>query len=109
MQINVHDAKSKLSALLAAVEHGEEVVIARAGKPVARIVPYTKAPGGMLLGLARSDALRIPDAATLARMDREIEAMVYESGALFPSQSAHEPAAQPYEAGAAGSRDPAAP
>ncbi len=106
MQINVHDAKSKLSALLAAVEHGEEVVIARAGKPVARIVPYTKAPGGMLLGLARSDALRIPDAATLARMDREIEAMTYESGALFPAPSVHEPAAQRYVPDAA---DPAAP
>lgn len=36
--VNVHEAKSILSALLAAVERGEEVVIARNGTPVARLV-----------------------------------------------------------------------
>ena len=38
-QVNVHEAKTHLSKLLEAVESGEEVVIARAGKPVARLVP----------------------------------------------------------------------
>jgi prevent-host-death family protein len=42
-QVNVHEAKTQLSKLLARVEAGEEVVIARAGKPVARLVPA--APG----------------------------------------------------------------
>lgn len=37
--VNVHDAKTQLSRLLEAVEAGEDVVIARAGKPVARLVP----------------------------------------------------------------------
>ena len=37
-QVNVHEAKSQLSQLLADVEAGEEVVIARAGKPVARLM-----------------------------------------------------------------------
>ncbi len=37
-QVNVHEAKTRLSQLIADVEGGEEVVIARAGKPVARIV-----------------------------------------------------------------------
>lgn len=37
--VNVHEAKTHLSRLLEAVENGEEVVIARAGKPVARLVP----------------------------------------------------------------------
>lgn len=37
-QVNVHEAKTHLSRLLADVEGGEEVVIARAGKPVARLV-----------------------------------------------------------------------
>jgi prevent-host-death family protein len=37
--VNVHEAKTHLSRLLEAVEQGEEVVIARAGKPVARLVP----------------------------------------------------------------------
>ena len=37
--VNVHEAKTHLSRLLARVEEGEEVVIARNGKPVARLVP----------------------------------------------------------------------
>ena len=36
--VNVHEAKTHLSRLLEAVERGEDVVIARAGKPVARLV-----------------------------------------------------------------------
>lgn len=42
--INVHDAKSNLSELLRRVERGEEIVVARAGKPVAKLVPYTAPP-----------------------------------------------------------------
>ena len=38
-QVNVHEAKTQLSKLLQRVEAGYEIVIARAGKPVARIVP----------------------------------------------------------------------
>lgn len=37
-QVNIHEAKTKLSELIAAVEAGEEVVIARAGKRVARLI-----------------------------------------------------------------------
>lgn len=37
-QVNIHEAKSQLSRLLAAVEAGEEIIIARGGKPVARLV-----------------------------------------------------------------------
>jgi len=47
--VNVHEAKTHLSRLLEAVEQGEDVVIARAGKPVARLVPArshgTRRPG----------------------------------------------------------------
>lgn len=39
--VNVHEAKTHLSRLLEAVERGEDIVIARAGKPVARLVPAT--------------------------------------------------------------------
>ena len=38
--INVYEAKTHLSRLLAAVAAGEEIVIARAGKPLAKLVPY---------------------------------------------------------------------
>lgn len=37
--VNVHQAKTQLSRLLARVEAGEDVVIARRGEPVARLVP----------------------------------------------------------------------
>ena len=39
-QMNVHEAKTHLSRLLERVEDGEEIVIARAGRPIARLVPY---------------------------------------------------------------------
>ena len=38
--VNVHQARTRLSRLLAQVEAGEEVVIARRGAPVARLVAY---------------------------------------------------------------------
>lgn len=38
--VNVHQAKTHLSRLLARVEGGEEIVIARRGKPVARLIDY---------------------------------------------------------------------
>jgi prevent-host-death family protein len=42
--INIHAAKTHLSRLVAAAAAGQEVVIARAGKPVARLVPFTEPP-----------------------------------------------------------------
>ena len=39
MQMNVADAKARLSELIAAAERGEEVIISRAGQPVVRLVP----------------------------------------------------------------------
>jgi len=39
-QFNVHEAKTNFSAILALVAGGEEVVVAKAGKPVAVISPY---------------------------------------------------------------------
>ena len=37
--VNVHEAKTQLSKLLERIEAGEEIIIARAGKPVARLTP----------------------------------------------------------------------
>jgi len=54
---NIHEAKSQLSKLIERAEAGEEVIIARAGKPVAKLVPYreSKAPrhGGQWKGKVR--------------------------------------------------------
>lgn len=51
MRVNIHEAKTHLSKLIERVGAGEEVVIARAGQPVARLVPYAedvspRQPGG---------------------------------------------------------------
>ena len=40
--VNIHEAKARLSALIARAEAGEEVVIARANKPVVRLVPVVQ-------------------------------------------------------------------
>jgi prevent-host-death family protein len=53
--VNVHRAKTELSRLLEAVEAGEDVIIARAGVPVARLVPVRtdeRVPG-RLAGVVR--------------------------------------------------------
>ncbi len=42
MQVNVHEAKTQLSRLIAAAEKGEEVVIARDGRPAVRLVPCAR-------------------------------------------------------------------
>jgi prevent-host-death family protein len=49
--VNIHEAKTHLSKLLARVSKGEEIVLAKAGKPIARLVPIEpprqpRKPGG---------------------------------------------------------------
>jgi len=51
--VNVHEAKTHLSRLLAQVERGEQVVIQRAGKPIARLVPVGRRAGARQLGRDR--------------------------------------------------------
>ena len=41
-QVNVHEAKTRLSQLLADVEGGQEIVVTRNGTPVAKLVPFPK-------------------------------------------------------------------
>jgi len=40
MVINIHEAKTNLSKLIALLEKGEEIIIAKAGNPVAKLVSY---------------------------------------------------------------------
>ena len=51
--VNVHEAKTHFSKLLARVEKGEEVIVARAGTPVARLVPIRPAKGPRKPGTAK--------------------------------------------------------
>jgi prevent-host-death family protein len=57
--VNIHDAKTHLSRLLARVEAGETVVIARAGTPVATLGPVDAPAAGRRLGFL-AGAFRIP-------------------------------------------------
>lgn len=51
--VNIHAAKTHLSRLLDRVAAGEEIVIAKAGRPVARLVPAEPQPGPRRPGTAR--------------------------------------------------------
>jgi prevent-host-death family protein len=58
-EVNIYEAKSRLSHLLKLVANGEEVIISNAGRPVARLVPFVCAPprvSGRLEGQAQIDA-----------------------------------------------------
>jgi len=60
MQVNLHDAKTHLSRYVDQALAGEEVVIARAGKPLVRLMPVGSDPPprrlGFLAGTARMEA-----------------------------------------------------
>lgn len=58
--VNVHEAKTHLSRLLARVEAGEEIVIANAGRPVAKLVAAGERPTRRLPGSAAGHFV-VPD------------------------------------------------
>lgn len=72
--VNIHDAKTQLSRLLQRVEGGERVVIARAGKPIADLVPH-QSGNGLQLGALVGQIWAAPDA--FSWPNDEIDAMFY--------------------------------
>lgn len=78
--VNTHEAKTRLSELLQRVENGEDVLIARAGRPVARLTPVAKVPRRP--GFLASE-FRLSD--QFDANDQEI-AESFELSELFPSQ-----------------------
>lgn len=58
--VNIHEAKTHLSRLLVRVERGEEIVIARGGRPIARLLPFQPPGRARVLGVDR-DVVRIAD------------------------------------------------
>lgn len=70
--VNVHEAKTHLSRLLAQVEAGQEVVIARNGAPVARLVPC-RTSGKREFG-ALKGRLVVPDSFFEPLPESELEA-----------------------------------
>jgi prevent-host-death family protein len=59
--VNIHEAKTHLSRLVERVEAGEEVVIARAGRPVARLVPFRARVQPRQPGAWRDQVVIAPD------------------------------------------------
>jgi len=78
MRVNVGRAKTELSKLLARVEAGEDVEIARDGVPVARLTPITPAqgPGPRFLAARGSLAGRISIGKDFEFTDEEIDQML---------------------------------
>jgi prevent-host-death family protein len=61
LTVNMHEAKTHLSKLVARVALGEEVVIAKAGKPVARLAPIQDKPRQRIPGTAKGKIWIAPD------------------------------------------------
>jgi len=57
--VNVHEAKTQLSRLLLQVEQGEEIWIARAGRPVARLSAWEPSPSAAMPPGAMREAISI--------------------------------------------------
>jgi prevent-host-death family protein len=62
---NISQAKAELSALIAEVLNGNEVILEKAGKPVAKLVPYRGAAGPRVPGSMAGDICVAPDFDTL--------------------------------------------
>lgn len=56
LQVNIHDAKTRLSKLIECASQGEEVIIAKAGIPVARLTAIQPVPSGRRFGAMRGRA-----------------------------------------------------
>lgn len=75
--VNIHEAKTHLSRLVERVAQGEHIVISKAGKPVAELVPYRAVPvkfGGLKGELAYDDA-------DFTDIDADIQRMFYDDDA----------------------------
>src|SRR5262252_6063780 len=71
--VHIHAAKTQLSRLVYAAAAGEEIIIAKSGKPVARLGPLAGPPGKRRLGIL-AGKLRIPDDFDAPLPDEVIEA-----------------------------------
>ena len=73
-RVNIHEAKTHLSRLIERVEAGNEVIIARAGRPVTRLVPIGRRTAPRLPGAWRGRVrmaadFDAPDAAIVASFE----------------------------------------
>ena len=90
-QFNIHEAKTQLSKLIARAEAGEEIVIARDGRPLVRMDPVSVPQGVRAIVGCMKGELRIPSDEDWRRMDDEIAREMID-GPLFPGVAAGEAA-----------------
>lgn len=81
--LNIHEAKTHLSRLMEKVAKGESFIIAKAGKPIGKLVPLDEAetPKKRRIGFMKGEIVVPEDFDTM--MADEIEEMFY-GGSLFP-------------------------
>ncbi len=72
-RVNIHEAKTHFSKLLDQVASGQHIIIAKAGNPVAKLVPYDGAEKPRVLGLLKGQIL---EAADCWEPDQELEASI---------------------------------
>lgn len=76
MEVNIHEAKTHLSRLLQKVREGEEVIISRAGVPVAKLVAVPQKQEVRPLGIARGEIWMAED---FDAPMPELEALFYDA------------------------------
>lgn len=85
-QVNMHVAKTHLSRLVERVQGGEQIVISRAGKPAAMLMPVPRATSGKRkLGAWEGKGWMASDE-EMAKVDKEIERM-FEESEIFPGEN----------------------
>ena len=73
VNVNIHEAKTHLSRLLEQVAQGERVVISKAGKPIADLVPHQRRT--VRIGSLKGQI--VYDDATFGELDPDIQRMFY--------------------------------
>ncbi|MCP9929744.1 type II toxin-antitoxin system prevent-host-death family antitoxin [Cyanobium sp. AMD-g] len=81
--VNVHEAKTQLSRLIDAAHDGETIVVAKAGKPWARLMPLEPTPPPRLPGRLRSGT-PLADPEGLLRPLDDDDLALWDGGALRP-------------------------
>ena len=84
MEVNIHHAKTNLSRLILQAEAGEEVIIARAGKPAVKLVPVLAGIPRKFKAGALKGRLFVPD--NFLDPDPELESLFYD-GPIFPGEN----------------------
>jgi prevent-host-death family protein len=74
--VNMHEAKTHLSRLVARAANGEPFIIAKAGKPLVKVVPLDAPPAGSAKRLGFMPGIQVPDDFDTMFQD-EIEKMFY--------------------------------